>query len=647
MKKWDFTDNKQSIIKAYHEELKAGSYDSIKDNYRDPATRYAFKVLDEKVLTSRTIKLDSFRHLQDLRRQTEDPEFKYFYDLDRARDIVEFASICPEVESGVPMPLADWQLAILCKIVAWRNKDLPEIPRFSDCIISVARTNGKSYIATILIAYYYLALINPPIGNRQEGDQNRDLTYLASTDKQTKKGWRYITATFNTLRKTRGFRKMFRERQIHNDKQKVEDAFQNSLMALTEASQVFNGFHFMLAVMDEAGSNEIPVHITAENKSAIISGFTQSHGQIVQISTAYPDSNSYLYSDEKIAIEAMEKDYERVLDNQLCMIWKQDSLDEVNDPETWIKSNPLFDLNEHKKKSMTETMIESRDKALVKGKLDEFENKNLNCWLQTKVDAYLDLKSIEKAVTKEPPIDIYGREVYVGLDISHSTDDTAVGFVFPYRDDEDGRVKFYCKQHSFVPLAHSQMNINIKSGTDNIDYSSAERRGYCTVMRKGRGYIDDDTVYKYIQKYLDDNHLDMKMFLYDPFDRSNMVMYILEKSGWTMLDVRQQPSSLDAPTRFFRKEIDEENIKIDDDPILQWSMKNAILVSSTAGVKIDKDKSTNKIDCMDALIDCFFLAKGWGDGLHGDLKEKDSDPFKFMSKSEQNNYLQDLINLNS
>ena len=69
MKKWDFSDNKNDILTAYEEERDNGSYTDIMKKYRDPATKYAFQVLEGDVLSSRSIKLDSFRHLQDLRRQ--------------------------------------------------------------------------------------------------------------------------------------------------------------------------------------------------------------------------------------------------------------------------------------------------------------------------------------------------------------------------------------------------------------------------------------------------------------------------------------------------------------------------------------------------------------------------------------------------
>lgn len=638
MKKWDFTEGKVNILDAYNEELKNGNYDQIKQQYRDPATRYAFKVLDKEVLTSRSIKLAAFRHLQDLRRQNEDPNFKYFYDLDQARLIVKFASLCPEPKSNKPMPLDLWQLAILCEIVGWRSKDDPELARFTDVIISVARTNGKTYLSNILIAYYFLVYIDRKF--------NQDLGYVATTETQAKKGWRYVTSTFNLLRNSPAFRKLFKKRQIINTKTQVSDNAQNSLNLLTQGSQMFDAYHFNICVIDEAASDKMSVEVIRDNKDTISSGMTQTHGQIIQISTAYPDSNSYMYSDEKMNFSAMEQDFDRALDDHLCLVWQQDSADEVNKPDTWIKSNPLMDLNEEKYHTMKSSLIGNRDSLMKKGQLSEFENKNLNIWLAARMDSYLPLKAIEGSVRDKPPIDITGREVYIGLDISHASDDTAVAFVFPYHDMSDGNDKFYVKEHSFVPLAHSQGNVGIKSGKDGIDYAAAEKLGYCDIMRRGRGYISDTAVYKYAKDFVDAYHLKIKYVCYDAWDKSNMVQYIVQKSGWPMLAVRQQPSELDSPTRFFREQIDIGNILIDDDPILQYSMKNAILKSTIAGVKIDKALATSKIDCMDAIIDCFYIAQGQVAGLATNLKTDKNNPLATMSQDQQDDWLSDFIKLN-
>ena len=53
------------VLGAYH----SINFDSIRKKYHDPATQYAFDVLDENVTTGYLIKLAAFRHLRDLQRK--------------------------------------------------------------------------------------------------------------------------------------------------------------------------------------------------------------------------------------------------------------------------------------------------------------------------------------------------------------------------------------------------------------------------------------------------------------------------------------------------------------------------------------------------------------------------------------------------
>ena len=147
MNEYDFTDKtSQDIITAYQSERDDGNYADVMKQYKDPATKYAFYVLEQKVQTAESIKLWAFRHLQDLRRSLDNSsDFDYYYNLQRARNIVQFAALCPNPDDGHPTPLALWQLAILCEIEGWRNKQ-DDTARFSDVIVSDGRTNGKNYL---------------------------------------------------------------------------------------------------------------------------------------------------------------------------------------------------------------------------------------------------------------------------------------------------------------------------------------------------------------------------------------------------------------------------------------------------------------------------------------------------------------------
>ncbi|WP_236721224.1 terminase large subunit domain-containing protein [Lactiplantibacillus plantarum] len=161
---------------------KAGYWDDIKNEYRDPATKYAIKVLSGKQIAGRKIKLAMFRHLNDLKRSKLD-SFPYKYDLKAVRSIIKFSKLCPDVESGIPTPLLLWQDAILALINGWRSKTGEK--RFTYVYLSIGRTNGKTYLVNILLTYAYLI--------ENQNKKNLDFAYVGTNDKISKKGMRYLS----------------------------------------------------------------------------------------------------------------------------------------------------------------------------------------------------------------------------------------------------------------------------------------------------------------------------------------------------------------------------------------------------------------------------------------------------------------------
>lgn len=272
------------------------------------------------------------------------------------------------------------------------------------------------------------------------------------------------------------------------------------------------------------------------------------------------------------------------------------------------------------------------------GTLADFENKSLNLWLQTKVNAYLSLGNINRAVAKRPPINIDGRDVFIGLDLSHFSDDTGVVFTIPYHDDRQNRDRFYIIPHSFVPTARAQNNISVKEAQDGINYRLAEQNGYATIAKNEYGYIDDDVVYNYILDFVEKHNLNVKFFLYDAWEASPLVQRFVELTDWNAMPVRQGTLSLNQPTTYFRRLMDMHDIKIPDDVVLRTALKNAILLEDNHGIKVDKDKATAKIDLVDAIIDTMYRAQYYFNGLDPDRKEDKKNPFSGWTDEQKHDY---------
>lgn len=634
MRPYDFnkSDNVvEAVMNAYHHEKKAGNYEAIKKKYQDPGTQYCFEVLDGKYKTSTMLKLAAFRQLQDLRRITEDDSFNYVYDLDHVRIILNFSKIVPDVDTGKPVPLMLWQKAILSIMFGWR--DSLDNKRYDRVIVSVARTNGKTYLSAIILTYSFII--------ESAGKSNQDMAYIAPVTSQSKKGFSYLKTTMDHFAEIPAFKKLFEQMDTHvqND-QIISKNPQNVILRLSHESGRFDSRHFVMAVLDESGSDGAkgsPAAIAqiARNVGQVSSGMMQTGGSMFQISTAYPDPNSYFYKDERMLERVMRDDTSRGLDNYLCLVWEQDSVKETEQPDTWEKSNPLITLSEKKKEQMIRSLINERNTHMAAGNIQEFQNKNMNIWLKTKANTYLTLADIEKSVVQEPPIDIDGREVTIGFDKSMYADDTSVSFIFPYSDGTEH--KWFIVQHSFIPLAFAQGSISLKEKQDGINYREAANLGFADVTKDAYGFIDDGAVFSWITNFVQEHQLEVKAFCFDAWHADEAVtMWIDQKTDWLTIPVRQGSLSLNKPTLAFRQAISSEQIRWLDDPLIRYSFNNAVLVTDNNGVKVDKNNANAKIDLVDATIDAFFRAQYDFDDVNLDKEQKD--PFANMTPNQRKEY---------
>lgn len=630
IRQFDLTEPEMKVDKAYRQQRDAGVYDQIAEHYRDPGTVYSFQVLEGETLAGQDIKLAAFRHLQDLARaESSQADFPFHYSIDKCREVLGFASLCPDPSTGRPLPLAQWQKALLCWSQGWRNEN--DERRFHRVIFSVARTNGKTYLTVILLSYQYLIA--------SAHFENQDMAYIAPVSQQSKKGWRYIKTTFNRLRHNQ-FGNWMRRNKVKVGEEAVKsNTSQNQLLRLSDESGQFDSYHLAFSVHDECGDDG-RIGLIKENNGKITSGQVQTFdSQSWNISTAYPDSTSSLFLDEKMLRNAVLHDDKRELDDNLLVNYSQDSEDEVNDPTKWIKSNPLLPTAG---KTMLDSMVSERDTKKSDGSISEFINKNLNLWLTVKENRFLNVHDITNAVVDNPPFDIMGHICYVGIDLSKLSDDTAIAFVFPYQ--KSNETHYWVLQHSWIPLNHTSGSIEAKEKQDGINYRAAEQKGYCDIAKNRWGYIDDDSVVTWLADFIETNQLQVKFICFDPWAVSDVLDELQQVDKWPMMPIRQTSHDLDRPTHELQKAFREGRIHYFDDPIIQYSLTNAILVGNSAGLKVDKERYTSKIDCVDAIVDAFSRALYEFSSINPDFDAASAkkDPLSGMSDEERHQFLMNV-----
>lgn len=573
------------VLGAYH----SIDFDDIRKKYTDPATKYAFNVLDEKVMAGYLMKLACFRHVRDLQR-VENKEFGFYYDVNEVDKILKFAAIAPNVDTGEPTKLMDWQKFIFAMLFGWR--DGLGTKRFTRVVLSVARGQGKSYLMAIYMSYSFLI--------ESMGLSNQDFLVTAENYDQTGKLYGYIANMLKSIIDQQPvFKKLAEEDDlvIHEHTGISMRKFNNNLRPLSFNAGKYDSYHFTTAVFDEVGNIK-----TREGTKKIVSGQVKvPNHQYIEISTSYPDPSVPFHDEQKMIQQVMEQDFNREADRTLGLIWAQDSLDETFKEDTWIKSNPLLGLpSQHD--ILLDGLRDKRDADMLAGTVDDFQNKNLNLWLQEATNSYLKLSDIERAII--PSFDIRGRDVYIGFDYSMFSDNTAIAFVYPYQD-ENGNQKWHIEQHSFIPWEKAG-SIQAKEKQDGIDYRKLAKKGYCTITSHPQGLINDDQVYSWLLNYVEENNLHVIFFGYDAWGATNAIKQMDINTGFPLEAIRQRTSELKDPTKFLQKIFVEGNCSRLDDKIMEKALINAEIYEDKIGIQVDKAKATLKIDVVDAIIDALY-----------------------------------------
>lgn len=613
----------QKLDDVYNE----SDFKEVFNKYKDPATTYAHKVMNGEVLAGYKMKLAMFRHLKDLQKAEEkSADFPYHYELKEVKYILAFAQLCPDVDSGYPLPLLLWQQALLALAVGWRREDGAK--RFYKVIVSVARTNGKTYLVNILMMYSYLVEV--------QGHYNVKLLLSAPVSAQLATGWNYLMLTANRLRELPEFKKQFIDEKIDVQETQIRARKNRNLIEKqsTEAGN-FDSSHYATAILDESGSDRIDPAVIAR----ISSGQVQiPNHQFIQISTAYTNPDVAFRKTQIDITESLEKDIYSKQDT-LMLVWEQDDVSEINDPSTWIKSNPILSMTE-KYDSMITSIISEKETALAAGRESDFISRNLNTWVQDVSMSFLTVEDIEDAVIETPPFDMTGRDVYIGWDYSVKADTTAFIFAFPYL--ENGEEHTYIHHFSFIPTAVTNGDIYMKEKQDKLPYRKAQKEGHALISNLPSGDIDDDVVYDWLLSFIDENQLNVLGFVYDQYRVTQLIKMLEANTDLPLLSLKQNFMKLTEPTKALRKAFNQKRIHYLQDDILQGALYHATLREDNNSIMVDKNKRTLKIDAVDALVNTYSeIPYHFKDGISGHYEPESKSIFGNQSDEQVSTWFKD------
>lgn len=567
----------------------------------DYAKEYAEKVVNGDRIAGQKVILAAKRYLNDLQKQTDD-DFPYFYDQERANKVISFMELLPDPKTMRAYPLADFQRFIIANLYGWWRKDDPSKRRFRKGMLSMARKNGKSILISGVALYEFLFGKSPEF--------SRQIFCTANDRKQANIVFTMIKKRLNALRAfDQGTKK---GTKITRDEISNLDDY-SYVRSLSRDTGTVDGFEPHVGILDEyAASRTIEMMELLESGQALL-----DNSLILIISTAGFDLNAPMHTIEyPYATKILNGEVDD--DTYFAYIAEQDSLVEVDDREMWIKSNPILSVP-----ALHDQVYGYLDKRWTEAKQKGTKNsvlvKNYNMWHQAEEDSYMDIDAWNRA--EVGPENIDGQRVWIGIDVGKSSDLFAISWLIP----KDGY--WYVDAYAFVATKYG---LDAKIKADRLDYRRLQAMGQCEISKLESGVIDVERVYAWLDDFVTSHSLDVQAICFDPAQYGPLMTQI-EKGHpeWEQISIRQGTLSLSMPTKQFRDDVLDKRVRHSGNEVLTGAMANAVLQSDNNGVRINKNKYSNKIDAADALLDAYAVC--FREDLDNYLTDDDvlSDDFGF------------------
>ncbi|MCI2170980.1 terminase large subunit [Schleiferilactobacillus perolens] len=541
------------------------------------AKEYTDKVLTGEIVAGTKIKQAARRYRRDVKASKTDA-FPYYFDEQKAAQAIEFVELMPARDGSV-LKLELFQKWLLSELFGWRDKETGN-RRYDRAYISMARKNGKSYLMASIGALYLLLEDRPA--------RNREIVFTANSSQQAHLAYDMMASG---LRQVAKVSQSLRQRLKINRDEVRDLETESKAVPLASDLHSLDGYQSDLAVIDEyalARTNEI--------YNVLKSGQINSDNSLLAvISTTGPDLNGPMYKEYKFVSQVLADNEQG--DRYFIAIWEQDSRKEAHDPTKWEKSNPLL-ANEERAKTMRPSLQADMELAGRQNNLPPLLVKNFNMWVQARADSYISLDDWNKAVV-EPPATM-GGDVYLGLDLSKSSDLTSISWLLPMTG------YLYADSFSFVGTKYG--GIKEKSKRDGFDYLTGAQRGECNITQLASGVIDYDEVLNFILDMIDRNQWTVKAICYDPFAMGYLIPEF-EKRNLPLIEVRQGVRTLSIPTIRFRDDLFNGKLKHRANELLGYAVNNAILkYDANNNPIIDKARNATKIDPIAALMNAYTVA---------------------------------------
>jgi len=564
-----------------------------------PTTQYATDVCFGKIVTCKWEKLSCKRHLDDLERSKNDPTFEYVFDETRANLIIDFfEKFCHHVRGvfvGELIKLEMFQKYDLGCMFGWVDKHTGK-RRFKTGYIRMARGQAKSTEMSGVVNFgmTFDAIYPPGRLDLRKFEGKPEVVCLAVDSGQADIVWgdaRDMALASPKIAK-----------QLKIQKHAISNKTRGGkLRKLSKDTKNKDGGAPCIIIVDEYHDHPTS---SIKDKTAFGKGKRAQSLEII-ITTAGEDAeNKPCKIEDNMVKKILSGEFSA--ESYFGVIRELDENDDPHDKKNWVKSCPMFQSPNEYSKTIYEEMENEHDLAYGSG-----DNSKIRQWLIKRADLWqtdseqkyfsgLMEKWKSLAVSKQKFIELtYGKDCFVGNDMSKRIDLTANGHVFPLDDD----VYAICA-HGLIP----ENTATKHEKGDRVPYRDWAKEGWCTLT--DGDVNDDNAVIDNIHDGELNNKWNIHEFCHDPYNTRQLAI-ALENEGYVCTEVRQGVVTLSEPTKKFREKVIQGKIIHDGSPLLTWCISNALEITDNNGnIKLSKKHKddSQRIDLIAAVLNAMSRA---------------------------------------
>ena len=278
--------------------------------------------------------------------------------------------------------------------------------------------------------------------------------------------------------------------------------------------------------------------------------------------------------------------------NPHVSIWwyKLDDLDEVSDPEMWLKGNPNL------RRTVTyETYQLDVERA---EKNPAARNDILAKRFGIPMEGYTYFFTYEETLPHRRR-DFWRMPCSLGADLSQGNDFCAFTFLFPLSGDAFG-----VKTRNYI----TELTLKQLPAAMRVKYDQFMKEGSLIVMPGT--ILDMMQVYEDLDNYISQCEYDVRCFGFDPYNAKEFVERWQNENGPFGIEKVIQGAKTESVPLGELKKLSEERMLLFDEELMTFAMGNCITLEDTNGNrKLLKKRYDQKIDAVAAMMDAYVAFK--------------------------------------